>query len=235
MIGIAGWIKLHRCLKDKAIFENEKLLKVFIWCLLRATHSGYEQLIGRQKVWLEPGQFPTGRKKAGLELNMKSSTAWDYLKLLESNKTITINSNNKFSVITIENWAIYQSEKEETDNKPTANQQQINTNKNVKNNKDIYCAFFEDIWGAYPNKKGKGKVSDTRKKMLHKLGDEIKRCIERYISDVEERRKEFPELKYQNGSTFFNSGYVDYLDANYEEPVKRVSKTRTAEIPEGWK
>ena len=24
--------------------------------------------------------------------------------------------------------------------------------------------------------------------------------------------------KPQNGSTFFNSGYVDYIDANYSEP-----------------
>ena len=28
--------------------------------------------------------------------------------------------------------------------------------------------------------------------------------------------------KPQNGSTFFNSGYVDYLDANYEKPQQKA-------------
>ena len=37
------------------------------------------------------------------------------------------------------------------------------------------------------------------------------------------KRTDFPELKYQNGSTFFNSGYVDYLDKNYVEE-KEISK-----------
>lgn len=137
---MSGWIKLHREIKDKAIFDNEKLLKTFIWCLLKATHAEHEQLIGRQKVPLKPGQFVTGRNKAGAELNMPPSTAWEYLKILESNKSINIKSNNKFSVVSVENWGLYQSEDEKSDNKPnnksTTNRQQIDTNKNVKNDKN---------------------------------------------------------------------------------------------------
>lgn len=149
-----GWIKLHRCLKDKAIFDNEKLLKVFIWCLLKATHRPHEQLVGRQKVLLQPGQFITGRNKAAAELNMAPSTAWDYLKLLEANNTINIKSNNKFSIITIVNWMLYQMDNEisdnksnnKPDNKSTANQQQIDTNKNEKNNKNnTVCMYSENL------------------------------------------------------------------------------------------
>ena len=122
---MGGWIKLHRKLKDSPIFNNERLLKAFIWCLLKATHSGYEQMVGRQKVWLEPGQFVTGRHKAGASLNMSPSTAWSYLKLLEDESTITINSNNKYSIVTIENWSLYQSDENNPDNKKTANKQQM--------------------------------------------------------------------------------------------------------------
>ncbi|MBU5312313.1 hypothetical protein KQI38_09755 [Tissierella carlieri] len=141
---MSGWIKLHREIKDKAIFDNEKLLKTFIWCLLKATHTEHEQLIGRQKVPLKSGQFVTGRNKASTELNMSPSTTWEYLKILESNKSINIKSNNKFSIISIENWGLYQSEDEKTDSKPngksdiksTPSQQQIDTNKNDKNVKN---------------------------------------------------------------------------------------------------
>ena len=76
--------------------------------------------------------------------------------------------------------------------------------------------FFEDVWRLYPNKKGKGQVSDTKKKVLYEIGvEEMARAIERYKSDLAKEEWRKP----QNGSTFFNSGYIDYLDANYE-PLK---------------
>ena len=95
---------------------------------------------------------------------------------------------------------------------------------------DIYSAskesttdinnFFEDMWKLYPNKKNKGQVSKSKKKEIYKLGDEFERCIERYIKDVEEQRVNgFTTLRYKNGSTFFNSGYVDYLDENYQDTL----------------
>lgn len=71
--------------------------------------------------------------------------------------------------------------------------------------------FFESIWSIYPNKKGKAQVSNKSKKQLEILGFEIiKKCIERYKSNKEDWKE------WQNGSTFFNSGYVDYLDENYQ-------------------
>ena len=78
---------------------------------------------------------------------MPESTTWDYLKLLEKNGSIKIDSNNRFSIVTIENWGMYQSEDENSDNKITTNGQQNNnkittdgqqmdTDKNVKNVKN---------------------------------------------------------------------------------------------------
>lgn len=81
-------------------------------------------------------------------------------------------------------------------------------------------ALFEELWKLYPNKKGKGQVSDAAKKRLLNVGkEEMVRAIERYKKHLQ---KNADWLRPQNGSTFFNSGYVDYLDANYEE-----SKTTT--------
>lgn len=75
-------------------------------------------------------------------------------------------------------------------------------------------AFYESIWKLYPIKKGKGQVSKTKKKVLQRIGyDHLKRCIERFIADMESSGR---DRKYwMHGSTFFNSGYVDYLDENF--------------------
>lgn len=86
--------------------------------------------------------------------------------------------------------------------------------------------FFESVWQLYPVKKGKGQVSDSKRKALYEIGfDEINRAIERYL---EELKKDASWRKPQNGSTFFNSGYVDYLDKNFvpdEQPETQPVKT----------
>lgn len=89
--------------------------------------------------------------------------------------------------------------------------------------------FFDEIWKLYPVKKGKAQVSDTQKEKLFKIGfDEMSRAIERYKRYV----KSIDYLQYQNGSTFFNSGYVDYLDANYTKPEPKKPKNRFNDFPQ---
>ena len=88
-----------------------------------------------------------------------------------------------------------------------------------KNKKVQIDHFFESIWKLYPKKEGKAKVSAKKKAELYKLGyDTVKKCIERYKESKEEWRN------YQHGSTFFNSGYIDYLDENYAPPKKSTGR-----------
>lgn len=74
--------------------------------------------------------------------------------------------------------------------------------------------FFESVWKLYPIKKGKGQVSKTKKQKLQRIGySQIRRCVERFVKDMESERRD--KKYWMHGSTFFNSGYVDYLDENY--------------------
>lgn len=92
----------------------------------------------------------------------------------------------------------------------------VNDNDNVKENINTLAdakALFERLWKMYPNKKGKGQVSDTQKKRLLAIGETtLVKAIERYSLELQ---KDADWRKPQYGSTFFNSGYVDYLDENY--------------------
>lgn len=105
-------------------------------------------------------------------------------------------------------------------------------NKNIKNiyadTEETTCLkpkeiqdFFESIWTLYPVKKGKASVSKTQKQKLYEVGYEhIKKAIERYCEENRDKDKQF----WKHGSTFFNSGYVDYLDENYA-PLPANKKT----------
>lgn len=99
--------------------------------------------------------------------------------------------------------------------------------KEYRENENIMCeadalALFERLWQMYPVKKGKGKISDAKKLKILSIGfDEMSRAIKRYKQYVES----VGYLQYQNGSTFFNSGYIDYLDDNYD-PVTGQKKQK---------
>lgn len=140
-----GWIKLHRKIINSAVFNNPMLLKVWIWCLCKASHKGFEAMVGNQVVKLQEGQFIFGRKVAAYELCMSESKVYRDMKLLENLKMLNIKTNNKFSLITIEKWDFYQGDEadveqqseQQMNNKRTTNEQQMNTYKNVKNVKNV--------------------------------------------------------------------------------------------------
>lgn len=134
-----GWVKLHRCTLNKAIWQNQNLWRVFCWCLMRATHKEIEQMVGRKKVLLKPGQLVYGRLKASQEIGLKPSTVNDCIDRLKTNSTIDTTPTAKYSIITLINWALYQSEELLSDTTPTAKPTQLrHKQEDKKIKKDIY-------------------------------------------------------------------------------------------------
>lgn len=135
------YIKLYRKILKSPVFMNEKLLKVWIWCLCKATHKEHEEIVGLQKLTVKRGQFVFGRKKASKELDIPETSVWRYIQTLKKYENLDIEPNTKFSVITIKNWDSYQIGERDVDsnmdNKWTTNGQQMDTNKNDKNDKNI--------------------------------------------------------------------------------------------------
>ena len=233
-----GWIKLHRKMLDNpVVWKDSDHLAVWIYLLLNATHKDMDVLFKSKRITLKPGQLITGRKSIASQLSISDSKVKRVLLAFESDQQIDRQRSNKNSLITILNWCEYQQNDQQNDQQVTskraASDQQVTTNKNVKNIKNnTLVDFFDQIWKLYPKKEGKGQVSLTQKKKLYNIGlEEMTRAIERY-----KKAKEGTDRKYlQNGSTFFNSGYVDYLDANYEDkPIQTAKPVQPSEIPEGW-
>ncbi|HHL2067842.1 TPA: hypothetical protein ACQ3W1_003106 [Clostridium perfringens] len=104
----------------------------------------------------------------------------------------------------------------------------IYNNLNIKSNNIYSSKDVEEIWSLYPLKQGKANAIKKIPNLLKEYGKEqIVRCIDRYIQYVETQRKNgFSELKYKNGSTFFNTGYVDYLDCNFMELEPKQQKIK---------
>ena len=106
-----GYIKLYRKTLESRAFQSEGLLKVWIWCLLKATHKEVWVPIkigrGLTEVHLLPGQFIFGRESAAKKLKMKPSTVWKRIVKLKKLGNLNIQSNRQYSIITIVNWDTY--------------------------------------------------------------------------------------------------------------------------------
>jgi hypothetical protein len=129
---------------DSSIWQDPDLCRLWIYCLLKATHKNKKQLVEKQEVNLKPGQFITGRFKLQADFNnglpprkqVRDTTLWSWLKKLQDFEKIDIKPHTKYSIVTVLNWGEYQetltTEPQQTDNKLTTEPQQTDTNKNVK-------------------------------------------------------------------------------------------------------
>jgi hypothetical protein len=139
-----GWFKLHRKIMENPIFSDADLLRLWIFCLSKATYKQTKVMIDKQEVELYPGQFVTGRFSLYADYNLgvsprkkvKDTTLWSWLKRLETYGNIDIKTTNKYSVVTVLKWNEYQdtltTEPQQIDNKLTADCCQTDTNKKLR-------------------------------------------------------------------------------------------------------
>jgi len=140
-----GWVKLWRQLLKSQVFQNDALLKVWIWCLLKANHAPTWVAVttgrGTSEIKLEAGQFLFGRKTAAKELKMKPGSVRDRMKKLAKMENLVIQPATHYSVVTICNWETYQPprktkhhpSRQPTDTQPPTNHQPTDTDKKDKN------------------------------------------------------------------------------------------------------
>ncbi len=161
-----GWIKLHRKLLKSRVFQNKDLLKVFVWCLLKASHEEEWFPIktgrGEREIHVKPGQFIFGRKKAAKALLMKQSTVYDRVKKLANMQILDIKPDTHYTMITITNWHPYQDSKtkpdSKSDNDPTTIRQRSDTYKKDKNAKKDISDSKESLVGTDVPTTGKVEV-----------------------------------------------------------------------------
>ena len=130
-----GWISLHRKILDNPILTRGRAysrFEAFVYMLLKANHKDNEALIGNQKIKVKKGSFITSQKKLMKEFNWGTSRLRNFLKLLQNDDMIEINTNAISTYITINNYKTLQGL--QTANKSEANRKQTDSNSQTKTN-----------------------------------------------------------------------------------------------------
>ncbi|MBO6402301.1 DnaD domain-containing protein [Enterococcus faecalis] len=139
-----GYIKLYRKVTNSFVWTNSDMFKLWILCLMKASHEDRKFLFNGQEIAVSSGQFVTGRAVIEKEFNegvprdqqIVGRTLWRWLKKFENEQMLSISSTPKYSVITIKNWSDYQSGDKPLTSQRQSSDKPLTTYKNEKNDKN---------------------------------------------------------------------------------------------------
>ena len=121
-----GWIKLHRKILDWEWWDDPVMVKVWLQLLFDANYEP-KQWKGRK---IERGQLVLGRKAYAKKCCISEQQLRTALTKLKSTNEITITATNRFTLVTVTKYELYQMDERESTNRSTSRA----TNKQPTNN-----------------------------------------------------------------------------------------------------
>lgn len=218
-MGSNGWIKLHRCLLDKAIWTSStpehKTILITILCL--ANHQDNQWYWKGEKFICRPGQFITSSTSLAAKSGTSRQNVRSALVKFEKCEFLTYESTKTGLLINVVNWGKYQddnttanqaSNQEVTNSQPRGNQE-VTTNKNdkkVKNDKkDIllgdYVKMSNDEYQKLCDQFSKPGADKRIEKLNLYKGSTGKKYKSDYLTILSWERR---EQDSQRGDKFIN-------------------------------
>jgi hypothetical protein len=159
MSDMDGWIKLHRKFINWEWFDNNNMVKLFIYLLLNCNHQDNNW----HGINIKRGQFLTSIDKLSKNLKLTNQQTRTLIGKLKMSGELTSETTNQFTILTLVNYNTYQDEKtkinkqnndkitneQQTTNKQTNNKQEDKKEKNDKNkiNSSLFLnENFVKIW-----------------------------------------------------------------------------------------
>ena len=168
---MSGWIKIHRKILDWEWYDDSNTFRLFMHLLLKANHKDKKY----RGIVVKTGSILTGRDLLSMETGLSVQQVRTCLERLKSTNEITINSGRQGTIIQIVKYKDYLvSTNDSTVNQPQDNQQ-VTTNKNIKNNKEVIL----DEWISY-RKSIKKSLSEAS---INKLLKEMELLRNKIVND----------------------------------------------------
>ncbi len=193
---MAGYIKIYRSCRNNSLWLEKPFSRwqAFEYLLLAAAYEPIDALIKNQIVHIERGQLIRAVKTLANDWGWSVKKVINFLKLLESAKMAISKGTHEGTLITIENWALYQCEgqaegqakglpkgktreRQGRDKGDVEEVKEVEEIQEVKEDKNIYSDLPEQLikpFEAYLEirKLNKWKTSDYAiKLLLNKLKD----------------------------------------------------------------
>lgn len=238
-----GWVKLHRSITDNWIWRDKPFSKGQAWLdiLMECNHKPWKVNIGLTVIPIERGQKLWSIKDMAERWGWSRKKVSSFLDVLEADNMLHQKRTSKYTLLTIVNYDFYQSKDDDEEHQKnitrTSKEHHENTNKNEKNDKNIYlykqvADLYSSICVSFPKL---SKMSEARKKA-------IKARLNTYTVDDFKRLFQMAEesdfLKGKNdrnwSATFDwlikDSNMAKVLDGNYKNKSSKPSKPKNKQL-----
>lgn len=187
---MSGWIKTHRSLVKWEWYDDFPCFRLFMHLLLTVNYKssrfrGHEISIGSKVCGLNALS-----KQTGLSV-MQIRTA---IKKLESTGEITIKKTNKFSIISIVSWELYQEDNTQVTNEQQTDNTQVTPSKEGKKVKKVRNSIIakkpdlvsESVWEDFLKlrKEKRAPVTETVLSRIQKEADKAGWNLEDVLAEI---------------------------------------------------
>ncbi|MDU7441061.1 MAG: DnaA N-terminal domain-containing protein [Clostridium sp.] len=136
---MAGWQKIYRDIQEHWLWEDKPFSRGQAWIdlILLVNHEDNKTLIDGELIEVKRGSKITSLRKLADQWGWSTTKVKKFLELLQKEQMIKFESDNKKTLVSIENYSVYQS-KDNTEN--TVKKQSDNTEvtqKNFKSNSEV--------------------------------------------------------------------------------------------------
>ena len=140
MAGWAGWQKIYRDIQEHWLWEDKPFSRGQAWIdlILSVNHDDNKTLIDGELIEVKRGSKITSLRKLAEQWGWSTTKVKKFLEQLKKDKMIEFESNNKKTLVTIENYDIYQNkESTEVTVKKQSNDTEVIQKKNRSNSEVI--------------------------------------------------------------------------------------------------
>jgi hypothetical protein len=195
-----GWVKLWRLTFDHALLNSKPWCDGYAWCYLfsRANHDKGVVNFRNEYIELERGQFLTSQIQLSEKWGWTRKHVKKFLFALENDKMLTTRTTNRYIIVTICNYEIYQSNEYEKEQQ--VEQQATQQKRNRRPNSDPQTRSKEEknIYNIY------GKFVKLTDEEYSKL---IKKFTKPVADDWIERTNLYAE---KIGANKFKKKYISH-------------------------
>ncbi|MGB3478158.1 MAG: hypothetical protein WBB67_03245 [bacterium] len=132
-----GWVKFHRIQWDHWVSKDKPYCRGYVWLDLysSANHQDNTILFDGRPMLIKRGQRLTSITKLSAKYGWGYKKTSNFLNRLEEQKMIKQKRTSRYTLITIENYDLYQPRKRKRQNRGKTGEEQRQTNKNDKEGK----------------------------------------------------------------------------------------------------
>lgn len=191
-----NWIKLNRSIRKHFLWDFTKPLYLMAWIdiLMSANYADKKVVVGDSVITVPRGSFVTSLRKLATQWQCSKDTVKRILTILESDSMITCKADSKHTIITVENYALYQ-DVPDTDKDANKDTQQTVTRTLGRHLADSDKDTQQTVTGQ-----SQGQKEENKKiyKNINNIKDREERQ-EAHVSDVSaEKKDDFHNLLDEN-------------------------------------